>query len=365
MRPLNRTDIILGPQASLKGPEGISFQVGEVMKGFVFKILSANLVLIQVKNHLIEAKTEIPLQAGEHLYFEVVSTEGQVHLKRLPGPVSTNASVLLFKALDVLGEKRGFVPLQQILAQLRDLPEALLKKLPDFKVLEQFFKVFSDVSAAKLKTAIASSGLFFEAKIKSLLMDAAPDKNNTEALRKAFQLMIQGDLKGTLLKLKGDLQSKILLAALAKNGVDSQALLREIDLLLNEITYQQFESKLKEGVQVFVPFLWKGLQEGRMIFRRSGQDDENSPDKPGCSCTIFLKLEKIGKLKAHIQMVSGLFYARLVSENARFVHLLEAGRERLKTQLSSTGLQWADISVRHQLEINFEEALSDGIDLKV
>ncbi|GEM_PF-5729077 len=365
MRPLNATEIILGSKLPLKGPTALLFQTGEIVKGRVYEVLSSNRVLIQLKNQLIRAKTEIPLRTGEQLFFEVLSTKGQVHLKRLPEAVAQNPAALLFKGLDVSGERsRSLAQIQQLLSPFKTLPEPILKKLYDFKGLDQFFKVLNEVSGETLKKAVESSGLFLEAKIKRLLLNTADKNFDTEAFRKTFEAIVQGDLKALLLKLKGRLRSKARMLELAEAGVDARPLLKEIDAVLNEISYQQFESKLKNGLQIFLPFVWKGLQEGRVFFKYAQEEGASTAEKSACSCTIYLKLEKIGKLKARIQMHSGLFYIRLISENAGFASLLEAGRDRLKTQLSRAGLQWGDLSVQHQAHIDFEGDVREGIDLK-
>jgi len=360
------TEMIQTPKLSFGNISGLTFQAGEVLQGIVSEVLSAKLVLIQIKNRLIQAKTETPLRAGERLRFEVLSTDGEIRLKRLPEPGSENTRALLLKGLSALGARsEGLEPLRQLHARVGQFPEEIFQKFPYLKDLDQLFKQFNEVFSGHLKTFFEASGLFFEAKVNRLLLqDEVGEEGDGDLVHEKFKKLVQGDLKGLLLKIKGSLASKPALAAFLKKGGDAPALLKEIDAVLHEITYQQFESKLKAGLQMFLPLVWRGVQEGRVVFRRSQQDVPDASGQSSCACSIHLNLEKLGKLTAHIQMHSDRFYAQLIAENAGFVSVLDAGRDRLKNRFQAAGLKWGDISVRHQPEMDFEAPVSEGVDLK-
>ncbi len=364
MQNIHFSGSVQGAKLSFLSQPSLSFKVGEVVEGQVLQALSSTTVMIQLKNTVIEARTEIPLQVGALARFEVVSTEGEIRLKRLPS--LTKPESLLVQALQNLkGNTRPVSEIYRAFSQLTNLPEAIQKRLPDLSVLNQFMQGVDVLSGEQLKALIESSGVIFENKLKRHILKADSDSRDAQDLEKERAKIFQSDLKGTLLKIKSRLQEQSLLDLLVQHKIKPEALIEAIETLLSEVTTQQLQSKLEQTVQLFLPFFWKGLKDGRMIFRQSKGEASLPLEKRHCFCSVHLELEKAGKITAQVQMISGQFHLQLVSENTHFATLLRERLDALKAQFNKAGLKWGDLSVRHQQEIDFELDVTDGIDIKV
>ncbi len=361
MQKINVSAQVQDAKSAFSNKPSLSLRIGEVLDGKVLQVLSSKMVMIQFKNQVIEARTEMPLKVGALARFEVLSTEGEIRLKRLPSP--SKAEAVMAKALQNLqGSARSHSEIYRAFSQLKNLPEAILSMLPDFSILNHLTQGPGLLSGETLRALLEASGLTFENKLKKYILNADPDMTDEVDLQKTFSSMLQSDLKGTLLKMKSQLKEQVLLDVLTQHKVKPSVLNEAIETLLFEIGTQQLQSKLNHSRQFFIPFLWEGLKDGKLVFRKSGGECALGQRKKPDSCVIHLELEKAGKIRTQVQLISGQFHIDFVADNAQLTRLLHEGSETLRAQFKKAGLKWGDMSVRHQKNIDFDRPVKEGID---
>lgn len=367
MKTSTSLKIVQGSRITSTGPSPISLKNGEIVEGKILERLSSNTILIQLKNKQVEARTEIPLKVGETFQFKVETTEGEIRLKRLPNATNlAYANKILMKALQGLkGLPLTVADFNGLLTQLNHLPESIGHLLPDMSILFHYLKEKDEITGKKLKALIESSGIFFETKLRKRLLQSLLDEDDEQRIGEAFKKSIETDLKGMFLKLRKTLMEKSVLTQLQKEGVETSRLIDSIDNLIDKLTHQQAQAKLNHAIQIFLPFFWKGLNDGSLIFRESEKEQTAHSDKLSFSCTIHLQLEKVGRLTTHVQMHSGQFYVRFISEHPGFVKRIQTQMMTLKEQFKAVGLKCGDLSVSFQKVVHFDHVVSDGIDIKI
>ena len=175
--------------------------------------------------------------------------------------------------------------------------------------------------------------------------------------------VVQGDLKGTLLKLKQTLSDPDTLNFMKQNGVSSGEVGEVIDKLLRHIELQQLESKQNGVFQTLLPFVWRELKDGTMRFQESYHPKEGGSEY---ACVIHLDLENAGKLTASLRLFSDILHLRFVTDNARFKGLIEENQPMLTTQLAEVGIHCNSLIVTQEKEIDFSESTVQGeLDIKV
>ncbi len=345
----------------LKGEPALLFKVGEVLRAEVLDILSDDTVSIRLKNEVIEAKTSLPLQKGATLLLQVEALENGVKLKWVGAPPEENSikNVVLAALNHLKGARLTGEEIKSFVELINRLPAPV--KESGLLDLNRFFAEMKNLTGETLKEALQSSGVFFETKLRTLTVKLLAN-GLASGTPNELEKLINSDLKGILLKIKNNLDGAAMEEALKEGNVKPGAVNATIDKLLNQIEHQQLISRLNETFQPFIPLIWKELKEGELIFKETYEGAEGERDY---SVTIYLDLERIGKLVTHILMQGGSFYLRFITENQPFHDLLQANATLLEKQLDACGLRCGNVTIQHEEKIELKNHTSSGLDLIV
>jgi len=346
----------------------LPLRVGKTVKGEVLEVLPGNLVSIKIKNEVIQAKTDLPLQKGMNLLFQVESIENEIKLKYLGAQAEPEGAIknAVLSALNQLRAPRlNAEELKVFLALINTPPSSLKEKQTRLFDLKKFFYEITDLASDDLQEMLRGSGTLFETKLRSLTLRLASEGKTSPLLHQEIEQLIDSDLKGSLLKLKSGLSDPDLIEALQKGHTNIDPLKATVDKLINRIEHEQLLSKLDASFQPFIPLVWRELKEGTLIFKESYKDASGKKDY---SVTINLNLEKIGRLSVHLMMQGESLHVRFVTESRLFQGLLQSNTHFLEERLDTCGLHCAGIAVRHEEKLDFNAAsLSspEGLDLVI
>ncbi len=357
----------------------LTLKIGDIVKAEVLDITSGNTVSIRLKNTVLKATTDIPLQKNETLMLRVEGRGNEIRL-RLVGGGSESSETLKSSILSALDNLRGARLEAGEMGRLRSLietlPGSVREVLPQLASLKKFFPQIEMLASGISKDLIESSGIFFESKLRLLTLRLITDDMLKQELQQKTMLntgtepdvekglarIIRDDLKGTLLSIKGALRDAGVIEQLIQNNIKPDNLNTAIDKLIKNIEFFQLQSRLNESLQVFIPLFWKDLRDGELIFRESCR---GKPEERTYSCIVNLNLEGTGRIMAHILMQSGRFHIRFITENRAFVEALKEGLPVLEEQFKASGLKVGSISARHEEKADFSSAISEGLDIRV
>jgi len=195
--------ILVNPRS---GESPIPFQSGEILRGTVIDPVDPLHTLIRIKGEEILVENRAAsLTPGRELALQVEEIHPKVILKIIPEESlpGTRVESFLMKYLS------SDTPLEKLAENLAGLwgmsaermdPEVqdTLKQL--FSLLNRFSSLLSPGDSGQLREIVAQLGLFWEAKLRRLI--EGQGKNS-------FDSLLEGDLKGLLLKLKAQLNSLI------------------------------------------------------------------------------------------------------------------------------------------------------------
>jgi hypothetical protein len=346
----------VNPSISAVSPAITPLILGEVVRGEVLSLLP-NAVSMRVKKEIIVAKTDFPLQEGASYLLRVEAFSAkEVRLKIIQSLTETTETEPE-TALKALNQKGTPLTHYEIIALrekiLQEMPPSARQPFPALAALEKLFQKAPSTAGNEFKTAIDSTGNFFEIKLREILLNQAglEEGGKTAESEKAIAKIIQEDMKGALLKLKEDLQNN--LSLLKEKPLHIGEVTSAVDQLLSHIEQQQIQSKLNTVFQTFLPFVWKELKDGKLVFKESYHPQEKGE---GYSCTIHLDLEKAGQLVAHLRLLGETLQLGFVTENNRFRELIEAGRPALEEQITAVGLVCNSITVTREKQIDLKMA---------
>jgi hypothetical protein len=353
----------LGPTvnlpANVKTP--ITLLVGEIVRAVVQDRVSQDAVLLQLGNLVIQAKTDLPLNAGQVLFLKVDTLGNEIQLRVTAGPAESYAT-LTDALLSALAGLKNREPASADLIQLSDflkaIPDELKQQIPELRVLEGLLLRVDTLTGERLEKAVIDSGVLFEKKLRII----AENKGNDATLLFKDGLQVPGsDLKGILLKIRSYLGEPEIAAYIRDAGIAPQQLERTIEKLIGTIEYQQMQSKLGDSLQLFLPMLWQDLREEWIKFKKT---KKNQVDQ-SFSCTVNLDLERIGKLRSHLLWQSGRIHIKMVSDNPAFVDMVRDHSGLLGKQLEDSGLNMGGMSVTFKRDIDFDRDIPDGLDIRV
>ncbi len=357
-------------------PVFVPLAVGEVVRGEVLNILP-DAVSMRVKKEIMVANADIPLEKGTTYLFRVESVSAkEVRLKVLQilAGETEGANNLVLNALNSM--KGAYLSHDQILALktiIDKMPDVLRKKLPELAALKKLFQDIGALTEGSFQESIDATGNFFETKLRnlaSLLIDQenlvaeeGGEAGKVAFIEKQLARLLQEDLKGNLLKLKQLLSDPETLNLLKESTVRVGDLAAAVDKLLAHIEQQQLQSKLNTAFQTFLPFAWKELKDGKLMFQESYHARENRKEY---LCTIQLDLEKAGRLVTHVRMFNDILHLRFVSDHAHFKEIIEDGRPFLEQQLREIGITCSSFTITQEKTIDFESwAPTSNLDIKV
>ncbi len=153
------------------------------------------------------------------------------------------------------------------------------------------------------------------------------------------------DQQAQLLKL--DLSDRIARAGpLQEEKTVLDQMLKSIDGLLQDVETFQLLSKLTDSFYTFLPFVWKGLKEADLAFKRSGG---GGPGGRSYYCLVHLELEELGKLEIVAMMAGAEFYVTFKSDHDSVRSVLKAHLNELQEQFAAKGLKLGLVSF-HDME---------------
>jgi hypothetical protein len=347
----------------LKGRGELSLKPGEVVSASVSSNDPANKsAVLVIKGMAVEVETELALKTGEAVQLKVegASVEGEIRLRVVSGAGQTAVDPVkefLTLALKGMGASRlTSSELGAIKNFFDSIPKAVLDKIPELAGLKSALATLEALAGTDLKAAVKGSGLFFESGLKGMsLFPGIEGDARLEMLSK----FIKGDLKGALLVLEGALKRPEVAEVLLKSGVKVEELSRFVEKLVANVEFHQFQSKVSDTINIFMPLFWKNLKDGSVVFK--GPEDDGRGGLKGSSCNINLELEDAGRLAVRVALdprattVSVTF----VAESRDFLTRVDGNSDLLRQSLIDAGLRVANIATRHELKVDFEKAAQD------
>lgn len=338
-----------------------ALQVGETVQAEVINVTDTS-VAIRMKNSILEARTDLPLKQGEVLSLLVEEAGQDTRLRLIQGNGGGPASIknAILSALDALKDLKPAAEDLNVLRSLIDaMPQAVKDSLPGLSVLEKMMVSVEDLTGSVLKAAVRDSGVLFEAKLRLLILGEGQEETT---LNQKLQALTSSDMKAALLSLREDLGSSIVANRLIQSGVRPDALSAAVDTILKNIELLQLRSRLNDTLQVFVPFVWKDLKEGELIFRESERDRSG---EEAYSCTVNLDLERSGRTSARLLLQSGKIYADVLTESEGFFQLLEDNAMLFRKQADAAGIKLAGLTIHRASTIDIKLSQAGGLNIRI
>jgi hypothetical protein len=336
-------------------------QEGEIVQAEVLTVTDTA-VAIRMKNSILEARTDLPLKQGEVLSLLVENAGPDMQLRLIQenggGPASIKNTIQ--SALNALKDLKPAAAEMKVLSSLIEtIPQAVKESLPGLSVLEKLMVSVEDLSGTVLKAAVQDSGVLFEAKLRLLILGEGQEDT---ALNEKLQTLANSDMKAALLSLRDELGKSSVANSLFQSGVSADALTAAVSTILKNIELLQLQSRLSDTLQVFVPFVWKDLKEGELIFRESERD---KPGEEGYSCTVNLDLDRAGRTSARLLLQSGKIYADVLTENEGFFQLLKDNAMLFRKQADAAGIKLADLTIHRASRIEIKPPQLGGLNIRI
>ena len=74
-------------RATSTDTQPLSLKEGQMIHGKITQLFPGQMAQVQVGNHQLYAKLEVPMQAGDNYYFKVNGTEPELQLQVISGPM--------------------------------------------------------------------------------------------------------------------------------------------------------------------------------------------------------------------------------------------------------------------------------------
>jgi hypothetical protein len=320
----------------------------------------------------IETISQIPLKSS--LANTGVGLEAR--LRVLAEALAEAGDSSLRNPLSALGAEQsaGTTPLPP---ELKDILQQLDQKgiflPPELKEALQQLDQKGISLPAELKDALMElnlKGIPLRPEFKDALMQLAhkgaplPSDQQTAPLQPDRQAdPLQSDFKARLLQVRAMLleQQEQLLkldlfarAANARPAAEKKAILEQmlqsVDGLLQDVETFQLLSKLTDSFYTFLPFIWKGLSEAEIAFKRSG----SGPHGRSYYCLVHLDLEELGKLDIVAMMAGSEFLVSFKTDHDAFRSALNTHMNELQEMFAAKGLKLGLVSCYRMQEKQLE-----------
>ncbi|HTF99757.1 MAG TPA: flagellar hook-length control protein FliK [Nitrospirota bacterium] len=337
----------------------IALQLGEIVQAEVLTVTDT-MVAVRMKSTILEARTDLPLTEGQVLSLQVEEAGPEIRLRLLQHDEQSAGAVrsTIMNALAALKDLKPAAGDLQVIARfLETASQGLKQTLPELNVLERMLPALENLSGPALKKAVQESGVFFEAKLRLLVMN----ESDGAAAAKPTETSLT-DMKAALLQLKESLGTAGMLERLIQSGMRPERLTAAVDNVLKNTELFQLQSQLSDTLQVFVPFVWQDLREGELVFREA---ERGLPGEHACSCTINLDLDRVGKVSARVLLQGGLVYVDMLAENDVFSRMLEDNSALLKARFDTAGLRIGGFTFRRESSIESGPGQAGGLNLRV
>jgi hypothetical protein len=337
-----------------------ALQVGEILQAEVLTV-TETMVAVRMKNSILEARTNLPLQQGDVLSLLVEEAGQEIRLRLLSGG-SGAASLknVVFAALNTLKEvKPAADDIRVLTTFLANVPRSVKDLLPELDVLEKLASSPEGLTGSVLKAAVRDSGVLFETKLRLLLAESESD---VSLLGPKMQALLDSDMKAALLSLKRSLGRADILDRLLQSGVSADSLSAAVDNLLKNTELLQLQSKLDGTLQVFVPFVWRELKDGELVFSESPRD---WPEENASLCTVNLDLERAGRLSARLLLQGGQLYIDILAESEAFFRILQDNAGLLRNRLTVAGLRLGGLTIHQTDRIEIKPPQAGGLSIRI
>ncbi len=353
----------------IKGRPALTLTAGELLKAKVVEIRPSGNVVVNIKGHLIDAKTEIPLTKGNNLLVQVETAASEIRLKVIGAEITSpeRISTFLLSLTNRAGiTKTAIKEFVRLLEIFKNLPEPVRKALPETESLKGLFPSLRALSGGALKESIESTGILLETKLKisalKSLTDEITGKQMIKDRAEATESIFSRDLKAILLRIRESLKNEETVKILKNYHIQPEELNAHVERLLRNIEYHQIQSRLNDTLQLFLPFLWERLKDGELIFRK---ESARTLKDSTYSCYIKLDLGSLGRLTTAVMLMSGKCYVRFLSDNQSLLNKIKQHSPALKEALESAGLKLGNINTEFKRSPESELYLHKGLDLRV
>ena len=326
--------ILVNPRS---GESPIPFQSGEILRGTVIDPGDPLHTLVRIKGEEILVENRAAsLIPGRELALQVEEIYPKVILKILPeeGLPGDRIESFLMKYLS------SDCPLEELAEKLAGLwrfpaertdPEVqeTLKQL--FSLLNRFSPLLSPSDPGELQGIMAQSGLFWEAKLRGLIEGQGEN---------SFGALLEGDLKGLLLKLKSQLNSWIEQNQISKPiGVENWV--KALDQFVDKVELYQIlnltQPESKENVLLLFP-LWvqNTLQFVELNFSFPRQGAETSA-KEESSLLFLLHFPDWGRMRIEVRIKEKSLYCSFTVSDPKIKEFLDRALPELSARLHPIG----------------------------
>lgn len=362
---------------TLKGRHQLSLRIGQTLEAIVIEATSQTKATIKIMNKDVEVKTDIQLAKGETLLVKVEKgvAPGELRLRVVStGGFETNAVKAALK-----GIVKGLEPARIQSAELNsfkdtitNVDKTIMAKVPELKALAEFFKpIESSLSnsskgtgGAELKKAVESSGLFLEASIAKAAIKGAFGEGKDKELKRMIDIITKGDFKGSLIKLREALKEVETITLLKAARIKPEEMALKVDKIIKSTEFFQVQSRFSDAIDLFIPFFWKSLRDGELIFSESYK---GASEGKSYSCTVNLDLESTGRVSAIVLLMYGSLHLSFVAEKKEFIKLINDNADALKRQFRELGLTLGSIRASREENLDFKEPqrpFEDGFNVK-
>ena len=360
------------------GGARLALRAGEVVKAEIVDILSSHTVSVRIRNRILKADTDLPLKKGERVVLQVEGQEDRIRL-RLAGGDTDSPSVARERVLAAIKKMQPARVSSSEMKAVRRLIDSMPKEagrgLPGLDRLGRFLLEMEELSGRSLQKSLRSSGLFFESRLRALLLKYLPGRSVMEAAlgtgaeetpsgdTSAGRLpaFFREDMKFILLRFRVLLRSAAVIRQLKQYGTSPRQLEKTINKLIENIEYYQLQSRLHDALQIFIPLFWEDMNDGEFIFRRR---KGGAGGTETYSCIIDLDLKRTGRFAAYVLLLDGAFHLHFFSDSRDFTNLIRRSSGILEDEFLKEGLRIGSFSVKYDRNMNFQYTMDDRIDLR-
>jgi len=352
--------------------KGLAMKAGTVVKAQVVNVAEGGNVMLRLlsagggregmQGIIIKAFTEVPLAKGQNIYLEVLGGKDNIKMQVIDEMEKSQAvpqQKIPVKILDMLArlsEARLSNPeFKELLSMLKSLPDSIKTAIPELKGLEKLIPDAKELNGNVIRAFVETSGVAFETKLKVAVL-----KDPESLLRNIMALQSDGDLKGMLLKLGDILKDAGVIQTLKHAGIKAPDISDMVEKFIQHIEFFQLTSRVNDMFYTFMPVLWEGLKDGEFLFRKKKDRGHDS-----YACDINLDLERLGKLSVSVTGMEKAFYVSFFIEQPEVAAIVTSEKKALQERFASQGLMLKAITINQKKNIDFGNAQSQGVNLKI
>lgn len=332
--PFSSEYILLNPRS---GESATLFQSGEILRGTVIDPVDPLHTLIKIKGEEILVENRgASLTQGRELTLRVEEIHPQVILKIIPEESLPGFRIESFLMkylsadwpLETLAEK--LAGLWRISPETMD-PEVQNTLRQLFSLVNLFSPLAFPLDPGEFQRVVAQSGLFWESKLRRFIAGQTED---------SFDSLLEGDLKGLLLKLKSQLNSLV-----QQNRVPASTVIeniaRALDQFVDKIELYQIlnlsQAKSMENVLFLFP-LWvhNNLQFVELNFSFPRQGAETSAEEE-FSIFFLLHFPDWGRMRIEVRVKGKSLYCSFTVSAPKVKEILDRALPELSARLHQVG----------------------------